>query len=138
MAGMGHGHDATEKITAGTVRTKERLETAGWGLLLAWSGALILLPGDLALLWHIWLVGVGVIVLGAALVAVRLGSRPSLDSWILGVVALVSGLAGLIGVSISVIGLGLLAFGLAFLVAVIRPSVVRHLPASTATRDTTA
>jgi uncharacterized membrane protein HdeD (DUF308 family) len=112
---------------------RNRLDTAGWGLLLVWTGALILLPGDLTLQWHVWLLGVGAIVLGAAVVALRLGFKPGWDSWIVGIVAFVSGLAGLFGIAVSAIGLGLLLFGFAFLVAVIRPLVAgstlaRHGP----------
>ena len=130
MVGVARDVMASEEIASGRTRAVRRLSTAGWGLFLVWSGALILAPGDLALLWHVWLAGVGVIVLGAAVVAVRLGSRPDSDSWILGFVALVSGLAGLAGVSISVIGLGMLAFGLTFLAAVARPGLVRPAPSS--------
>jgi uncharacterized membrane protein HdeD (DUF308 family) len=104
-------------------RLRSRLDTAGWGLLLAWSGALILVPGELDVLWNVWLVGVGAIVVGVAAVAVRLRSRPGWDTWILGIVALSSGLAGLVGISVSVIGLGLLLFGLAFLLRVVRATV---------------
>jgi hypothetical protein len=93
---------------------RRRLNAAGWGLLLAWSGALILLPGDLNVLWHVWLLGAGAIVLGLAGLAAGLGSRPGWDTWIVGIVGLTSGLGGLLGVSISAIGLGLLLFGLAF------------------------
>lgn len=90
---------------------------------MVWTGALILLPGNLDLLWHTWLLGSGAIVLGAAAVALRLGIKPGWDAWILGIVGVVSGLAGLLGVSVSVIGLGMLLFGLAFLAAVVRASL---------------
>jgi uncharacterized membrane protein HdeD (DUF308 family) len=113
-------------------RVRNRLATTGWGALLVWSGAMILLPGDLSLLWNAWLVGVGVIVLGVAAAAVWFGSRPGWDTWILGIVALVSGLAGLVGLSVSAIGLGLLLFGLAFLASVVRATVTGHVSAPTA------
>jgi uncharacterized membrane protein HdeD (DUF308 family) len=132
MADVAHTNDLSEKDDDRRVRIRNQLSTAGWGLLLVWSGTLILLPGDPALLWHAWLLGAGAIVLGVAAVAVRLGSRPGWDTWILGIVGLVSGLAGLFGVWISAIGLGLILFGLAFLAAVVRASVVRrvHSPAA--------
>lgn len=113
------------KSDDGRARIRNRLSTAGWGLLFVWSGALILLPGNPDLLWHAWLLGAGAIVLGVAAVSLRFGSRPDWDTWILGIIGLVSGLAGLFGVSISVIGLGLVLFGLAFLAAVVRASDVR-------------
>jgi hypothetical protein len=112
---------------------RNRLSAAGWGLLLVWTGALILLPGEVGVLWNIWLVGAGAIVLGVAAVAVRLGSMPGWDTWILGTVGLVSGLAGLLGHSISAFGLGLLLFGLVLIGATVRASVLRKArpPAAT-------
>ncbi len=104
---------------------RRRLNAAAWGLLLAWTGGLLLAPGDVAMLWHVWLVGIGVILVGAGLVALSLGVRPGEDTWILGAAGIVSGSGGLVGVPLSAIGLALLFFGLAFLVSVGRASIRR-------------
>jgi hypothetical protein len=116
----------------GRRRIRNRLNTTAWGLFLVWTGALILLPGDLERLWHVWLLGVGLILLMAALVAQRLGFKPGWDSWILGTVGVVSGLGGLLGLPVSAIGLGLVLFGFAFLVSVVRASVAGPIPSTKA------
>jgi len=121
---MAHVDDRSDTRAKRRVRIRNRFTTAGWGLLMLWSGALIPLPGDPALLWHAWLLGAGVIVLGVAGAAMRYGSRPSVDTWILGTVGLVSGLAGLFGATISTVGLGLVLFGLAFVIGAVRASLV--------------
>jgi hypothetical protein len=101
----------------------KRLETAGWGVLLLWSGALMLLPGDLGVLWHMWLVGAGAILLGASVVGRALGLRPTWGTVVLGVVGLVSGIGGLAGVAIPVIGLAVIVFGLLLVITAIRSRV---------------
>lgn len=98
----------------------KRLETAGWGLLLLWSGALMLLPGDLGMLWHVWLVGAGVILLGASVVGLALRLKPTWGTIVLGVVGLVSGIGGLAGVPIPVIGVGVTVLGLLLVITGIR------------------
>ena len=101
----------------------KRLETAGWGLLLLWSGTMMLLPGDLGVLWHVWLIGAGAILLGASAVGLALRLRPTWGTIVLGVVGLVSGIGGLAGVSIPVIGLAVIVFGLLLVVTAIRSKV---------------
>lgn len=99
---------------------RKRLSSAGWGLLLAWSGALVMLPGDLGTLWHIWLIGVGVILLGLSVVVRARGLRPSWDTIVLGTVAGATGIGGVGGVPISAIGLALILLGLGLTVTGIR------------------
>jgi hypothetical protein len=101
----------------------KRLETAGWGLLLLWSGALMLLPGDLGVLWHVWLVGAGAILLGASIVGLSLRLRPTWGTIVLGVVGLVSGIGGLARVSIPVIGLAVIVSGLVLVLTAVRSRV---------------
>jgi hypothetical protein len=100
-----------------------RLETAGWGLLLLWSGTVMLLPGDLGVLWHVWLVGAGAILLGASVAGRALGLRPTWGTIVLGVVGLVSGIGGLAGVSIPVVGLAVVVFGLVLVLTGVRSRV---------------
>ncbi len=101
----------------------KRLETAGWGLLLLWSGTLMLLPGDLGVLWHVWLVGAGAILLGASIVGLSLRLRPTWGTIVLGVVGLVSGIGGLARVSIPVIGLAVIVSGLVLVLTAVRSRV---------------
>jgi len=101
----------------------KRLETAGWGLLLLWSGTLMLLPGDLGVLWHVWLVGAGAILLGVSIVGLALRLRPTWGTIVLGVVGLVSGIGGLAGVAIPVIGLAVIVFGLVLVMTAVRSRV---------------
>jgi hypothetical protein len=101
----------------------KRLETAGWGLLLLWSGTLMLLPGDLGVLWHVWLIGAGVILLGASIVGLALRLKPTWGTIVLGVVGLVSGIGCLAGVSIPVIGLAVIVLGLLLVITGIRSKV---------------
>jgi hypothetical protein len=91
---------------------KPRLHAAGWGLLLAWTGVALLLPGAPGVLWHAWLLGVGVILLGASAAGLALGLKPSWDTIVLGAVGVASGTSGLAGIRISMIGLALILFGL--------------------------
>ncbi len=99
---------------------RERVHGAGWGFLVLWTGAALLLPGRPAVLWHVWLIGVGVILLCASLVALRFGLRPTWATVILGVVALASGVCGLAGVPLSAVGLVLILAGLVSTVSAIR------------------
>jgi hypothetical protein len=46
----------------------ERIDAIGWGLLLLMTGGLLLVPGNATILFHIWLVGIGLTLLGANLV----------------------------------------------------------------------
>ena len=101
----------------------KRLEAAGWGLLLLWSGTLMLLPGDLGVLWHVWLVGAGAILLGASIVGLSLRLRPTWGTIVLGVVGLVSGIGGLARVSIPVIGLAVIVSGLVLVLTAVRSRV---------------
>jgi hypothetical protein len=91
---------------------KPRLNGAGWGLLLAWTGVALLLPGELGVLWNTWLLGVGVILLGAGGVGLALGLKPTWVTIVLGVLGVASGTSGLASVPISTIGLALILFGL--------------------------
>jgi hypothetical protein len=91
---------------------RQRLNAAGWGLLLAWTGVALLLPGELGVLWHAWLLGMGVILLGVGGVGVAFGLKPSWDTIVLGIVGVASGTSGLAGVPVSTVGLALILFGL--------------------------
>lgn len=102
---------------------RKRLGTAGWGLLLLWSGTVLMLPGELGILWHVWLIGVGAILLGVSVVVRALGVKPSWDTIVLGIVALVSGIAGVAGASFSAIGLALILFGLSLAATAFRSRV---------------
>jgi len=108
---MASDRDARDVVRA-------RLNTILWGLLLAWTGAMLLAPGDVETLWRVWLLGGGVILVGLGLLAVSMGFRPDTETWVFGAVGLIAGAAGLVGIAISAIGLALLLFGVAFLVAV--------------------
>jgi uncharacterized membrane protein YtjA (UPF0391 family) len=99
---------------------RKRFGTAGWGLLLLWSGALVMLPGEPGMLWHVWLIGVGAILLGVSVVVRAVGLKPSWDTIVLGIVALVSGIGGFAGASFSAIGLALILFGLALVITATR------------------
>jgi hypothetical protein len=99
---------------------RHRLQTGGWGLLLAWTGAVLLLPGQLGVLWYVWLVGVGMALLGVGAVGLALGLPPTGGTIILGAIGLLSGIGGLAGVTIPVVGLLLIGWGLASVVATTR------------------
>ncbi len=105
-------------LPAETQALRNRLRGLGWGLLLVWTGLLILLPGELEFLWYVWLAGVGAILLGFAALGGAVGLRVDWDGVILGVACAVSGAGGLAGLSISVVGLILALFGVAFIVKV--------------------
>ncbi len=102
-----------------------RVNALLWGLLLAWTGAVLLAPGDVETLWHVWLVGGGVILVGLGLAARSFGLRPDTETWIFGAVGLIAGGAGLAGFAVSAVGLALVLFGLEFVVAVGRASLAR-------------
>ncbi len=112
---------ASETATRDVVRG--RLNALLWGLLLAWTGAALLAPGDLETLWHAWLLGGGVILIGVGLAARSFGLRPDTETRIFGAVGLIAGGAGLAGLAVSAVGLALVLFGLEFVVAVGRASL---------------
>lgn len=93
-----------------------RLHAAGWGLLFAWTGVVLVVPGRLDVLWHVWLVGIGTVLLGVSALALAAGLKPTWGSLILGTVALFSGVGGLAGLPVSLLGLALIGWGLAVII----------------------
>jgi hypothetical protein len=95
---------------------KRRIDAVGWGLLLIVSGGALLVP-DEHLAGVAWLIGVGLVLLGAAAVRYLNGIGPGAGNLILGSVALAGGLAGLFGLSLPLLPILLILFGASLLVS---------------------
>lgn len=102
-----------DSIGQGKHELNQRLEAISWGLFL-------IMLGGFALVKNVpegtWLLGAGVIMLGLNGVRILVGIRPSWFTIILGIVALLSGLSSVAGVSIPVGPLLIILFGLALIV----------------------
>jgi hypothetical protein len=80
----------------------QRLDSLGWGLFLLMLGALWLVPDDWGVPEGTWLIGAGAIILGLILVR-SLNGLPISGFWMfLGVLALGSGIASVLGLDIPV------------------------------------
>jgi hypothetical protein len=93
-----------------------RLDVLGWGVFFLMTGVLMLFPG---LPEGIWLVGLGVLLLGLAAVRVALGLAIEWFGVILGASALIAGFGTIAGVYIPVFALFLVACGLAIIAGVL-------------------
>ncbi len=93
---------------------RRRIEAAGWGLLLLITGVALLVP-DQHLAEVAWLLGVGLVLLGAN--AVRYLNRIPMGTgnFVLGIVALGAGLAGIAGVALPWLPIILILFGASLL-----------------------
>jgi hypothetical protein len=78
------------------VKLNKRLETMGWGLFLIMIGGLALVP-DSMVPQGVWSIGVGLIMLGLNAARYYYGIRMSGFTTVLGVLALASGVAELLG-----------------------------------------
>ncbi len=95
-----------------------RIDAIGWGLLFLMTGTLALIPG---LPDGTWLAGLGILLLGLTGGRLILGLAPEWFTVILGSVALLAGLGGMIGVAVPGFALLLILCG----VAVIAGQLVR-------------
>jgi hypothetical protein len=92
----------------------KHLEEVAWGLLLTLTGIIWILPG-IPMPFGTWLLGTGVILVGANLVRYAVDRRYETFSLVLGVVALAAGAGEYLAVDVPVLGLALLAFGVVLL-----------------------
>jgi hypothetical protein len=95
---------------------KRRIDAVGWGLLLIITGGAFLVP-DEHLAGVVWLIGVGIVLLGAAGVRYLNGLGPGVGNLVLGSVALAGGLAGLFGLSLPLLPILLILFGVCLLIS---------------------
>ena len=89
----------------------KRIEAVGWGLLLLMTGGILLIPGNATILFHIWLVGVGLILLGANLVRYLNGLKMRGFNMVLGVAAVAAGLGIFFGIDLSFLAILLILYG---------------------------
>ena len=101
---------------ADTTNLAHRLDVLGWGIFFLMTGVLMLFPG---LPEGIWLVGLGVLLLGLAAVRVALGLAIEWFGVILGAGALIAGFGTIAGIYIPVFALFLVACGLAIIAGVL-------------------
>jgi hypothetical protein len=95
-----------------------RIDAIGWGLLFLMTGTLALIPG---LPDGTWLAGLGILLLGLNAARSVLGISPEWFTVIVGSLALLAGLGGMVGVAVPGFALLLILCGL----AVIAGQVVR-------------
>jgi hypothetical protein len=88
----------------------KRLETMGWGLFLIMAGGFALVPGDM-IPKGLWSIGIGVIMLGLNLARYLNKIRMSGFTTVLGILALLGGLAELLGITSLDIALLLIILG---------------------------
>lgn len=91
---------------------RNRIDAIGWGLLFLMTGTLALIPG---LPDGTWLAGLGILLLGLNAARWVLGISPEWFTVILGSVALLAGLGGIVGVAVPGLALLLIAFGVAII-----------------------
>ncbi len=111
---------ATEDTVTRNER-RRRVAAGAWGVLLAWTGAVLLMPGRDEVLWSVWLVGVGAVLLGASVVALASRLRPTGFTVVAGALGLLCGIGGLTGLPIPALGLVLIGWGLVTVLATARP-----------------
>ena len=95
---------------------RRQIQEIGWGLLLAITGGVLLLP-DKHLAEVAWLMGVGLVLLGANAVRYLNGMRMETGSLILGAVALAGGVAAVFGVSLPLLPILMILLGASLLVS---------------------
>jgi len=93
-----------------------QIREVGWGLLLVITGGVLLLP-DKHLAEVAWLIGVGLVLLGANAVRHLNGMRMGTGNFILGAVALAGGVAGVFGVSLPLLPILMILLGASLLVS---------------------
>ncbi len=106
--------DAAESRSKWENAVSKHLEEVAWGLLLTLTGVIWLVPG-FPVPFATWLVGTGIILVGANAVRFVVDGRFELFSAVLGVVALVAGTGEYLAVDVPILGLCLLAFGVVLL-----------------------
>lgn len=94
------------------------LEGAGWGLLLLWLGVTMLF----SLGSPVFLVGLGIIVLGVQSMRSRWNMKPERFWLVLGAVFIVAGILDVFGLGFSLVPLALIVFGLMALYGVYKRS----------------
>jgi hypothetical protein len=95
---------------------KRRIDAVGWGLLLMLTGGAFLIP-DEHLAGVAWLIGVGIVLLGVAGVRYLNGLGPGVGNLVLGSVSLAGGLAGLFGLSLPLLPILLILFGVCLVIS---------------------
>lgn len=88
---------------------EDRLDTAGWGVLFVAVGAVLLIPG---LPSGAWLAAVGVVMIGVSLMRVAVGLPVVWSTAIVGIAALVAGMAEVAGLEHAAGPLVLVALGI--------------------------
>lgn len=99
-----------------------QLEGIGWALLLIMIGGLWLIPNVPG---GVWLIGAGVILLGINVVRYLNGIHMHTFSSLLGAVALVLGVAVLLGWHVDVLPILVIVIGASILVSVFTPNATR-------------
>ena len=95
------------------------LDDIGWGLLFLMSGIILLVPGFPSP-WGVWLVGVGVLLVGLNTARYALSVRPSIFMTGVGVVAMVAGVGEFLKLDLPILALGLLLVGVLILLKPLR------------------
>ncbi len=95
---------------------KRRIQAIGWGLLLVITGGVLLLP-DEHLAEVAWLIGVGLVLMGANAVRYLNGMRMGTGNFILGSVALAGGVAGIFGLNLPLLPILLILIGASLLIS---------------------
>jgi hypothetical protein len=99
-----------------------RIDAIGWGLLFLMTGVLFLVPGVPD---GTWLVGLGLLMLGANAARLYIGLPLDRFGVVIGAGALLAGLGALAGMEIPVVALGLIACGLAIIAGQVRKGEAR-------------
>lgn len=97
----------------------EHLGEVAWGLLLTLTGVIWIVPG-IPVPFGTWLVGTGIILVGANALRYAVDRRFETFSLVLGIVALVAGLGEFLAMDLPVLGLCFLAFGAVLLLQPLR------------------
>ncbi len=114
------GHQAGGAEQARKAALNKRLETIGWALFLIMIGGIGLVP-KAQVPEGVWLVGVGLIMLGLNAARVRYGINTSSGTIVLGALALISGAGNLFGLNLPVLAILLVLIGANLLLRALFP-----------------
>src|SRR3990172_2086286 len=106
---------ATESQVGNAEQTRKaalnkRLETIGWALFLIMIGGIGLVPKE-QVNEGVWLVGVGLIMLGLNVARYMNGIKTSSGTIVLGALALISGIGNLLGLDLPVFAILIILIG---------------------------
>ena len=109
----------TEKNDASDKKpTLDKINSIGFALFIVMIGGLLLIPKG-TLPESVWLIGVGLILLGCNIAKRFNGIKPCGCSIVLGILLLIAGILGLFGIALPVFPILLVIFGISIILGLV-------------------